>query len=267
MKVLVTGTSSGIGRYVAERLYESGAEVWGLARRPHEAPFQTSTGDVSKWDDMRELAWTISSQWGTLNAVICAAAIQGEIGPAMALDPNAWSETIRVNLDGSYYTLRALFPLLSNPPAGHRAKIICFAGGGAANARPFFSAYAAAKCAVVRLVETLAAEWSHAGVEIDINAIAPGAIVTRMTEQIAAAKVGAESLDAQRRIESGGDDIGKVMDLIRFLLAVESDGITGRFISAQWDAWQSLSASAEALRGSEALLLRRVRLPEGGLAQ
>ena len=134
-----------------------------------------------------------------------AAAIQGAIGPAMSADPRLWSQTIRTNLDGTYFTIRAFWPLLQAAPRAE-AKIICFSGGGATKARPNFSAYAAAKAGVVRLVENLAAEWTD--VPVDINAIAPGAINTAMTEETVRSGpevVGqAEWESARRRLAEGG---------------------------------------------------------------
>jgi len=62
---------------------------------------------------------------------------------------------------------------------GARAKVICFSGGGATKPRARFSAYGVAKTGVVRLVETIAEEERDRA--YDINAIAPGAINTRLT--------------------------------------------------------------------------------------
>ena len=90
---------------------------------------------------------------------------------------------------------RILFPLLCH--ARRRAKVICFSGGGSTSPRPNFAAYGAAKTGVVRLVETLAVEWEK--LPADINAVAPGAIFTRMTEQILAR---GEKLAGQKEFES-----------------------------------------------------------------
>ena len=199
--------------------------------------------------------------WTEVDAVICAAAIQGEIGPAMSVDPERWSATVRTNLDGTYFLIRALWAQLASE--SRRAKVICFSGGGATKARPNFSAYAASKTAVVRLVETLAVECAG----LDINAIAPGAINTRMTEQTAlSAGAGPEAEAAQRQLTAGGQPIEKVFELVKWLLSAESDGITGRLLSAQWDDWQSLGAHRTNLAASEIFQLRRILPAERGAA-
>ena len=253
MRIVLSGSSSGIGRALADALTVEGHEVLGLARSSQpQAQFATAVCDVASWEAVSRLALP----WPQVDAIICAAAIQGEIGPAMSVDPECWSATVRTNLDGTYFLLRALWAQLSNE--SRRAKVICFSGGGATKARPNFSAYAASKTAVVRLVETLAVECAG----LNINAIAPGAINTRMTEQTAqSVGAGPEVEAAQRQLTTGGQPIEKVLELVKWLLSAESDGITGRLLSAQWDPWQTLAKKRERLADSEIYQLRRI-LPE-----
>src|SRR5205823_537361 len=100
---------------------------------------------------------------------IACAGLQGEMGPALTADPARWSATVRANLDGTFFAIRAFAPLLACVPSPRRAKIVCFSGGGATKARANFSAYAVAKTGVVRLVETIAEENRRR--PLDINAI------------------------------------------------------------------------------------------------
>lgn len=255
-RIVLTGTSSGIGRHLAEHLAAKGHECWGLARSTQRAVFPTSVCDVSDWAQLEQARAEVT--FPRVDALICAAAIQGAVGPAMAAEPRAWSETVRVNLDGTYFAIRAFWEALRAGPG--RAKIICFSGGGATKARPNFSAYAAAKTGVVRLVETLAAEWT--GWPVDINAIAPGAISTAMTREtvrLGPERAGREEFAAaQRQLAEGGQSLEKVTGLIEFLLSEKSDGITGRLLSAQWDDWANLAARSDALAKSELYQLRRI---------
>lgn len=261
MRIVITGSSSGIGRHLAEKLAGAGHEVWGLARTTQGAVFPTSPCDVSQWPQVESVQKEIAARWPQIDAVICAAAIQGAIGPAMEADPQIWSGTVRVDLDGTYFVLRAFWELLRRSP--RRAKVICFSGGGATKARANFSAYASAKTGVVRLVETLAVEW--AGLPMDINAIAPGAINTAMTRETVSRgpelSGRAEYEAAQRQLAEGGQSIEKVWALVDFLLSEKSDGITGRLLSAQWDDWAALPVHATRLAESEIYQLRRI-LPE-----
>ena len=268
MNLVLTGSSTGIGRALAGRLLSRGHRVWGLARSDqsdfaakHAANFHASRGDVANWPDVARAAAEVAATWPHLDGVIACAGVQGEIGRALAANPARWSATVRSNLDGTYHTLRAFDALLARAPG--RQKIICFSGGGATKPRANFSAYGAAKTAIVRLVETIAEE--ERGRALDINAIAPGAINTRLTEEVLAhgpAAVGqAEYASALKQKSSGGGSMEKALDCVEWLLSPASDGITGRLISAPWDPWAKLDAKSAELATTDIYTLRRI-VPE-----
>lgn len=259
MKIVITGASSGIGKFLADTLVAKGHVVCRLARSPQEGfSFQC---DVSDWSTVENCAGKIAAEWQSLDALICCAGIQEPIGPAMEIDPAAWRKNIAVNLDGTFFPIRALYPLLKKSPT--RAKIICFSGGGSTSPRPNFAAYGVAKTGVVRLVETLAAEWQ--GQPPDINAIAPGAIFTNMTEEVLArgAKMaGQKEFEAAAQLARDNDaKLEKVLGLVEFLLSEESAGLSGKLISAPWDPWQDFAGRRDELMQSELYTLRR-RVPD-----
>jgi len=271
MKIIVTGSSSGIGRALAESLLNQGHQVWGLARsdqrefaQKHGGHFTALNCDVSNWPNLVRTAEEISQSNDSLDALVACAGIQGAVGPSIAVDPLRWSETVRANLDGTFYSFRAFYPLLSRAP--RRAKVVCFSGGGATKARPNFSAYAVAKTGVVRLVENLAEELRDQ--PIDINSIAPGAINTSMTEEVLALgpeKVGeAEYRAAVKQKQTGGGSLEKALGLVSYLLSPESDGISGRLISAPWDAWTSFASHRDTIAQSDIYTLRRIVPEERG---
>jgi 3-oxoacyl-[acyl-carrier protein] reductase len=141
-------------------------------------------------------------------------------------------------LDGTYNSIRAFYPLMD---LARRPKILCFAGGGAANGRPYFSAYASAKAGVVRLVETFSMEETDA----DINAIAPGAIKTNIINkalELGANVIGQDEYNKVIKQNEGGDDPTHMLELIDWLLSEKSDGVSGRFISAKWDDWNNFNS-------------------------
>lgn len=271
MKILIAGATSGIGRFLAERLLEAGHNVWGFARSTEgalsHARFRAFTCDVAEWDQVDQLAMTIATETQQLDAIIICAALQGPIGPAMTLDPKTWSAAIRVNLDGTFHVLRA-FAALLRPEGDARAKILCFSGGGASKPRANFSAYAASKTGVVRLVETLAEEWRENA--IDINSIAPGTLPTRMTEEIlsngAEAAGEAEIAMARATFDAGRQNFERLGRLVDFLLSPKSDGISGKLISAAWDPWEQFEKQRELLRKSDLLTLRRITPEDRGEA-
>jgi NAD(P)-dependent dehydrogenase (short-subunit alcohol dehydrogenase family) len=259
MKIVLTGSSSGIGQFLAESLEQRGHEICRLARSP-QAGFSLQC-DVSDWNAVQNCAETVAAKWNSVDALICCAGIQEPIGPAMEMDPLAWRKNLAVNLDGTFFAIRAFYPLLRKSPA--RSRVICFSGGGSTSPRPNFAAYGVAKTGVVRLVETLSAEWS--GNPPDINAIAPGAIFTKMMEEVLAR---GEKLAGQKEFESAAkmsrdnaDRLEKVLGLVEMLLSPPGDGLSGKLISAPWDPWQNLAALREELMKSDIYTLRRV-VPE-----
>ena len=142
-------------------------------------------------------------------------------------------------------------------------KIVNISGGGATNPLPRISSYAASKAAVVRLTETLALEL--AADRIDVNAVAPGALNTRLVQQIIAAgpeKVGADFFAKNKKwSEEGATPPELGAGLCVWLASDESDGVTGRLLSAQWDPWKDLAARRDELAKSDIYCLRRI-VPE-----
>ena len=272
MNLILTGSSSGIGRALALRLLGRGHLVWGLARSEQSdldgkfgGRFRSSRCDVAQWDQVEGAARDAEAAWTHADGLITCAALQGEIGPAVSADPARWGATVRANLDGTFHAIRAFHPLLSRAP--RRAKIVCFSGGGATKARARFSAYGVAKTAVVRLVETIAEEEKVAA--LDINAVAPGAINTRLTEEVLSlgpAIVGeAEYQSAFKQRAAGGAPLEQALDLVEWLLSPESDGISGRLLSAPWDPWPGLARNGAALSESDVYMLRRIVPEDRGL--
>ncbi len=265
MNLILTGSSTGIGRQLAEHWLTQGHQVWGIARSDqsgfggqHPGKFRSSRCDVGSWPQVAKTAAEVASAWAQIDGLITCAGLQGEIGRALGADPVNWSATIRANLDGTYFALRAFAPLLARAP--RRAKVVCFSGGGATKPRANFSAYGVAKTGIVRLVETIADE--ERGQPLDINGIAPGAINTRLTDEVIArgpTVVGtAEYEAAVQQKKSGGASLTKVLELADWLLSPASDGVSGRLLSAQWDDWQKLSSQRERLAKSDLYTLRRI---------
>jgi len=259
MNVVITGSSAGIGKFLADALVNKGHDVCRVARSAQEG--FAIRGDVSNWTDMAAAAQVVAQKWKSVNALICCAGIQEPIGPAMEIAPAAWRQALGVNLDGTFFSIRAFYPLLQK--ASPRAKVICFSGGGSTSPRPNFAAYGVSKTGVVRLVETLATEWKDQ--PLDINAVAPGAIFTKMTEQVlnaGAASVGKKEFEqASKLSRDNAAALEKVFGLVEFLLSENSNGISGRLLSAPWDPWPSLAKHRDELAASDIYTLRRI-VPE-----
>ena len=179
--VLITGAGRGIGKRLAIGFAAEGARVGLLARSQAELDLAKLEiehaggtalrirADVRDYDQMSAAVERMRAVFGGVQMLIAAAAVQGPIGPLVELKPRAWTETIETNLTGVMHACRAVLPLMIEK---RRGKILVIAGGGAASPRPRFSAYAASKTAVVRLVETLAEEVRDYNVQLYL--MAPG---------------------------------------------------------------------------------------------
>jgi NAD(P)-dependent dehydrogenase (short-subunit alcohol dehydrogenase family) len=164
-----------------------------------------------------------------------------------------------VNVFGTFLVTQAAIRLLRNSP---RASIINFVGGGE-GAFPNFSAYAASKGAVARFTETAAAELRHAN--IAVNAIAPGAVNTKMTEAMLAAGANAgEQYEKALNQKEKNATAEKAVALVRFLCGERARDITGRVISAQWDDFERFPDYAADIVGSDIYTMRRIRPKDRG---
>ena len=185
---VVTGASRGIGRAIALRLAEGGAEVALLARsldalqgvsdevaamggRAH--PFACDVTDAAL------VTRTADQVCRTLAPVGIVVNNAGAVlrKPTVEIDDAEWRRMIAVNLDGTFYVTRAFLPDLTR--AGGR--IINIASIAGREGTPLLAAYCAAKHGVVGLTRALAEELRTA--KVSVNAICPGSVDTGMLRE------------------------------------------------------------------------------------
>jgi 3-oxoacyl-[acyl-carrier protein] reductase len=250
--VLVTGAGRGIGKRLAIGFATRGAKVGLLARSKAEIDLchleighaggsaSKILADVRDYERMTAVMHQMRIDLGGIDVLVCAAAVQGPIGPFVETQPKAWQETIETNLTGVMNCCRAVLPQMIERRGG---KIIVLAGGGARQGRPNFSLYAATKTALVRFVESVAEEVSPHNVQI--NCLSPGGSYTHMTDQILAAGERAgwrEIEDAQQVRMTGGVTAERQVELAVFLASEQSNHITGRLLHVE-DNWKKLTNS------------------------
>jgi NAD(P)-dependent dehydrogenase (short-subunit alcohol dehydrogenase family) len=273
---LITGASQGMGRAIAEHFLLEGANVVICARDgallartgeelkktcPHAgAKILAKACDVSSEQQVNDLVAFTLGELGSLEILVNNAGIYGPMGPTETVSLDEWRRALDINLYGVLLPSRAVIPHFKR--AGH-GKIIILSGGGATNPLPNISAYAASKAAVARLMETLAEELRP--FHIDVNAIAPGALATRLVDEVLAAgpeKVGSAFYEKNKKWKAdGATPLHLGASLAAYLASSESDGITGKLISAQWDPWPRLHQYRAELAGSDIYCLRRI-VPE-----
>ena len=276
---IITGANQGLGLAIARVYVMAGASVLLCARDAQllerardqvaslAAPGQkvlAQIADISKQADVENLATTAWRAFPQLHILVNNAGVYGPKGLIEDVDWGEWIKAIEINLCGSVMMCRAVLPHFK----AHRyGKIVQLSGGGATNPLPRISAYAASKAAIIRFAETLAEEVREN--HIDVNAIAPGALNTRLLDQVLAAGVEQVGKDFYERSlkqkAQGGTPLERGAQLAVFLGSAASDGITGKLISAVWDPWETLPEHLDDLQKTDVYTLRRITPKDRGL--
>jgi NAD(P)-dependent dehydrogenase (short-subunit alcohol dehydrogenase family) len=277
---IITGANQGLGRAIATGYVRAGASVLLVARgqellrqvqdelMPQAlAPGQRvliKSGDVSSPESCTAIARHATEVLPNLSILVNNAGVYGPMGNIEDVDWTKWVEAIQINLFGTVLMCRAVIPVFRKQAYG---KIINLSGGGATAPLPRISSYAASKAAVVRLTETFAEELRLA--HVDVNAIAPGALNTRLLDEVLNAgpeKVGQDFYNRSlKQRDEGGAPFEKGVATAVFLASAISDGITGRLLSAVWDDWAGLVSRKEELSRSDIFTLRRIVPGDRGL--
>ena len=271
---LITGATGVIGNAIAKAFAKEGCDLIlsGPSKRKVSALLrefaeyavnvQTICADVSNKKSVQRLCKQAGKTFNKIDIVVTTAGIYGAIGTTDQIEPEAWMEAIKVNLLGTFMTIKYSLPFLRK---SRRGKIIALAGGGE-GALANRSSYVSSKGGVLRLVETLAGELAP----IDINAISPGSVVSGFVDDLV--KAGPERLGKERYAEALKQKRGatsstppeKAAALAVFLASPESNGISGKNISAAWDQWQEFPKHKKELMKSDVYTMRRIKPKDRG---
>ncbi|MCX6602622.1 MAG: SDR family NAD(P)-dependent oxidoreductase [Acidobacteria bacterium] len=269
---IITGANQGLGLEIAKTYVLAGADVMLCARNAAmleqaladllklAEPGQKiliKACDVSNNADVEALVSETIEKLSRCHILVNNAGIYGPKGEIENVDWTEWVKAIEINVFGSILMCRAVLPSFKAQGYG---KVIQLSGGGATNPMPRMTAYAVSKAAIVRFAESLAEEVRGTG--IDVNAIAPGALNTRMLDEVLEAgpeKVGKVFYERSlKQKESGGTALERGAALALFLASPASDGITAKLISAVWDNWEQWPEYLDKLSTSDVYTLRRI---------
>jgi NAD(P)-dependent dehydrogenase (short-subunit alcohol dehydrogenase family) len=232
---LVTGGGSGIGRASALVLARSGArvavadisadaaEATASAARETGAAAVAIPADVTQPADMDAAVARTVAEWGGLRIAVNCAGVGGPAAPIADYEVDDWRRVLAVNLDGTFYAMRAELRAMRASGAG--GSIVNVASVFAAAGAPLAPAYTTAKHGLIGL--TRAAAQAHAADGIRVNVVGPGFVDTPMLR--------ARTDDAARAALAARHPLGRlagpdeVAELIVWLVSDAASFVTGSF--------------------------------------
>src|SRR5215210_6983726 len=231
---LVTGASRGIGRAIAERLAACGATVAGVARtldglqgtlqaiRSAGGTAEAFAGSVGDPADVRRIVGEVEAQFETVHVLVNNAGITRD-GLMLRMEDDAWQEVLATNLTGTFHFCRAVGLLMMRQRYGRIVNITSVSG---LMGNPGQANYSASKAGVIGLTRTVARELASRN--ITVNAVAPGFIVTDMTD-VLPEKIKAEVKERVpvRRLGAPED----IADLVCYLAGPGAGYLTGQVIA------------------------------------
>lgn len=275
---IITGANQGLGFEIARAFIGEGANILICARdkvrldeaHRHLGGFArygqrviAQVANVARESDTASLVGRALHEFGSVQILVNNAGVYGPEGTIDEVEWTEWVRTVEINLFGSVLMCRGVIPHMREQRYG---KIIQISGGGSMNPVPGLGAHAASKAALARFGETLAEEMRE--FHIDVNGVAPGSLNTRLLDEVIEAgpeKVGRSYYErALKQKADGGAPLDRGAGLCVFLASAESDGITGKLLSAIWDPWQDLPQYIDELQG-DVYTLRRITPKDRGM--
>jgi NAD(P)-dependent dehydrogenase (short-subunit alcohol dehydrogenase family) len=191
-------------------------------------------------------------------ALVNNAGVYGPFGQIEKINFNDWFNCINTNLIAPIYIISKILPIFKRNKFG---RIVNMSGGGATSPMPNINAYAASKAAFVRSSESIALELGKE-IDITINCVAPGALKTRMLQQVLfkgnKKKLDKSYLKKMKKVNiSGGTPLRLGAELV-YKLCHKSNKLNGKLISAVWDDYEKLNKNYNKINNSEILTIKRV---------
>jgi 3-hydroxybutyrate dehydrogenase len=193
---LVTGSASGIGRAIAERLVADGAQVLAVdLKQSDDTPGEPFQADLTTRDGNRAAVEAALQRFGRLDAVIANAGFQ-HVSPIADFPEDRWDGLLSLLLTSPFLLAKYAWPALRE---SSHARFIAIASAHALAASPFKAGYVSAKHGVLGLVRTLALEGADD--EILATAVCPGFVRTPLVEGQIADQAKAHGLSEERVLE------------------------------------------------------------------
>ncbi|HOL22347.1 MAG TPA: 3-oxoacyl-[acyl-carrier-protein] reductase [bacterium] len=227
--VVITGAFGGIGKSLAIKFGEYGAKMalWdifiddGFEKQltGNGIQFISSKIDITKKDDVQKSVDEVIAKWGKIDVLVNNAGITKD-NLILRMSEEEWDNVMEINLKGAFICSKIIGKVMFSRKTGSIVNVASIIGQigniGQAN-------YSASKGALISFTKTCAKEFARFGVRV--NAVAPGYIITRMTEQLPE-KIKTKMLEMIPLGRFGKPE--EVADLIIFLSSEKASYITGQ---------------------------------------
>ncbi|OLZ40100.1 3-oxoacyl-ACP reductase [Natrinema saccharevitans] len=234
---VITGSSSGIGKSIAERFAADGVDVVVCSREqanvdPVAEGINESDSpgralavecDVTDREAVEALVEATVEEFGGLDVLVnnAGASFMADFDE---ISPNGWETIMDINVNGTYHCTHAAAEHLKDGGGA----VINLASVAGQRGSPLMSPYGAAKAAIINLTTTLSYEWADD--DVRVNCIAPGFVATPGVEsQMGVSADDIDRTDVARRIGT----VEEIADLAQFLASPASSYIVGETITAQ----------------------------------
>ncbi len=235
---VITGSSKGIGRAIAEEMARCGARVVISSRKAENCEEVASeiraqgfeataiACHVGKKEDLKELVNKTNIMWGTIDVLVCNASINPVSGPTSEMTDDIWSKIMDTNVKSTFWLTNMVLPQMAEKGEGSVVLLSSIAG---IRGNTSIGTYGVSKAAEAALARNLAVEWGPMGIRV--NSIAPGLIRTDFSKALWEDPIRVKHTADKTPLRRIGDPID-IAGLAVFLATPSSAYITGQVIVA-----------------------------------
>ena len=235
---LITGSTKGIGRSIAEEMARLGAKVV-ISSRKADACEQVANElkeqgyeaitipcHVGKKEDLQNLVDKTNEAWGSIDVLVCNAATNPVYGTTAEMTDEAWDKIMDTNVKGTFWLTNMVLPQMAGKGEGAVVLLSSIAG---IRGNTTIGTYGVSKAAEAALARNLAVEWGPKGIRV--NSIAPGLIKTDFAKALWEDPVRVKRAEDKTPLRRIGDPVD-IAGLAVFLSTKASAYVTGQVIVA-----------------------------------